>query len=242
MKSSSGTSLATAEPKRRRASEAAPVEPPASESLAETAYRRIEEMIVTRALPPDAMISENRLAEELGCGRTPIREALQRLRVEGYIAVHPRRGALVTPVSVLAQLDLLELRGPLEELVARLAAERATTAERQELRHWADELEQAGRAQDYARFMRANRTLHEVRVRATRNTMLVQHMRLVHGQAARFWYSYIADTNSFETAGELLARLGRAVADGNGPAAVEAAATFLRFLGDLTQRAIERRL
>ena len=60
--------------------------------MAEGAYRAIEEMIVTRQLPPGTMVSENQLSEQLGCGRTPIREALQRLRFQGYVDIHPRRG------------------------------------------------------------------------------------------------------------------------------------------------------
>ena len=66
-------------------------------SLAEGAYRAIEEMIVTRQLRPGSMVSENQLSEQLGCGRTPIREALQRLKFEGYVEIHPRRGVLVAP-------------------------------------------------------------------------------------------------------------------------------------------------
>ena len=66
-------------------------------SLAESAYRLIEEMIVLRELPPGSMISESRLAEEVGCGRTPVREALLRLKHEGFIEVFPSRGAMVAP-------------------------------------------------------------------------------------------------------------------------------------------------
>src|SRR3954469_4503445 len=61
-------------------------------SLANRAHRRIEDMIVTGALPPGAMISENGLREQLNVGRTPIREALQRLSLEGFVDIHPSRG------------------------------------------------------------------------------------------------------------------------------------------------------
>ena len=92
-----------------------PEAPPGS--LAEGAYRALEEMIVTRQLRPGSMLSENQLSEQLGCGRTPIREALQRLKFEGYVEIHPRRGVLVAPIDVLKQLELLEVRRPLENLV-----------------------------------------------------------------------------------------------------------------------------
>ena len=107
-----------------------------TESLAEVAYRAIEEMIVTRRLRPGSMISENQLSEQLGCGRTPIREALQRLKFEGFVEIHPRRGVLVAPIDVVKQLELLEVRRPLECLVVRLAAVRALDRERAEMRRW----------------------------------------------------------------------------------------------------------
>ena len=70
-------------------------------------------MIVTRQLRPGSMISENQLSEQLGCGRTPIREALQRLKFEGFVEIHARRGVLVAPIDVVKQLELLEVRRPL---------------------------------------------------------------------------------------------------------------------------------
>jgi DNA-binding GntR family transcriptional regulator len=107
---------------------------PPEQLLADVAFVQIEEMIITRRLPPGSMISEGQLAVELEMGRTPVREALQRLRQIGFVEMLPRRGTLVAGVDIRQQLELLEVRRPLEELVVRMAALRATPEERTNLR------------------------------------------------------------------------------------------------------------
>ena len=79
-------------------------------------------MIVTLRIAPGAAVSEQELAGNLGIGRTPIREALQRLAREGLVAILPRRGILVSGIDVKRQLRLLEVRRELERLIARSAA------------------------------------------------------------------------------------------------------------------------
>ncbi|PMX27816.1 GntR family transcriptional regulator, partial [Pseudomonas sp. MPR-R2A7] len=86
-------------------------------------------MIITHRLAPGAMVSEGELGAELGLGRTPVREALARLKTIGFVEVHPRRGVLVTQVDIIKHLELLEVRRPLDETVARCAIARATEAD-----------------------------------------------------------------------------------------------------------------
>ena len=83
-------------------------------------------MIVTLQLAPGSVVSEAELTARLGLGRTPVREAVQRLAQERLVDVFPRRGIQVTTVDALALGDLGEVRLQLESLAARLAAERAT--------------------------------------------------------------------------------------------------------------------
>ena len=214
----------------------------APESLAEFAYRRIEEMIVTRALPPGSMISENGLAEELKCGRTPVREALQRLRNEGFVEIHPRRGALVSSIDVMRQIELLEVRRSLEDLVVRLAAERANAPERAEMLRLADAIVAAAAAADQAGYLAANRSIHEIEARAARNAVLAKTIGVIHGLSRRFWYAYIEDTGTFDTGARLHAVTLRAIAASDAAGAADGAARLLDFLNDLTQRALLRRL
>ena len=99
-------------------------------TLTDKAYAQIEELIVTLQLPPGTVLSELVLADRLGIGRTPIREALQRLSRDGLVNILPRRGVLVSEIDLRSQLRLLEVRRELERLMARGAAERASDEER----------------------------------------------------------------------------------------------------------------
>src|SRR5690606_36632574 len=133
-----------------------------TELISDVAYSAIQNLIVTGRLRPGSMISENELREELNCGRTPIREALQRLKLEGFVEIHPRRGALVTTIDIRQQLELLELRRPLENLMVRLAARRATPDQRQTMRQLAGEMDAAVRRDDRDKYFGINRAIHEI--------------------------------------------------------------------------------
>ena len=80
----------------------------ARQSLTGQAYRKLEEMIATLELPPGAVLSEAQLIEALDIGRTPIREALQRLAVEGLVEILPRKGILVSYTNPQKQLLILD--------------------------------------------------------------------------------------------------------------------------------------
>src|SRR4051812_9287514 len=99
-----------AEAKRvRRRGPAAP-DPADTMPLADRAWRALEEEIVTLRIAPGSVVSEAGLSAQLGLGRTPVREALQRLATEGLVQILPRRGIIVTEIDVAAQLRLLEVR------------------------------------------------------------------------------------------------------------------------------------
>ena len=108
-------------------------------SLADKAYHEIRLLIVSLELAPGAVIDERELIERLEIGRTPIREALRRLAHERLVEVYPRRGMFVTGVDVRELARLSEVREVLEPEAARLAAERATDAEREQLSAIAEE-------------------------------------------------------------------------------------------------------
>jgi DNA-binding GntR family transcriptional regulator len=212
-----------------------------SMSQADAAYCRVEEMIVTRALAPGQMVSEKQLSDELGCGRTPLREALQRLKLEGYVEIHASRGILVAPIDVVRQFDLLEVRRSLEDLMVRLGAERASPSEREHLRALARDLQAAGEANDRAAYLHLNRALHLALASATHNDMLATSIAIIHGQSRRFWYSQVDGQGLFEEAARLHGATLRAVADGHAGDASRHAAAFLDFLETLTRTALERR-
>lgn len=209
-------------------------------SLAELAYTQIEEMIVTRRLAPGAMISENQLGEELGMGRTPVREALARLKLIGFVEVHPRRGVLVSGVDVIRHLELLEVRRPLEERIARSAAERATSEDLAAIgRHAADLAAAAARA-DRIGYFRAKRLLHQAEVQAAYNQVMTMTMGALHAQSRRFWYTY-EPTDSFAEGARLHGEVAARLVARDGEGAVRGVAALFAFLDRLTRAALDRR-
>jgi len=107
---------------------------------ADRAYVTIRGLIVSLALPPGAVIDERELMRRIGLGRTPVREALRKLAQEQLVEVFPRRGMFVTGVDVRDLARISEVRTALEPEAARLAAERATDEERQELAELSDQI------------------------------------------------------------------------------------------------------
>jgi DNA-binding GntR family transcriptional regulator len=157
-----------------------------SASLADRAYHRIREMIVTLELPPGSVIDERELAERLGVGRTPIRQALRRLAGERLVDVYARRGTLVAPVNVRDLASLAELRRELESFAARLAAERLTAADRADLAGLRDELERAPADSERSLIeldQRIHRRVHE----AAHNPFLESALDAIYVLSLRIW-------------------------------------------------------
>ncbi|WP_191621314.1 GntR family transcriptional regulator [Marinihelvus fidelis] len=188
-------------------------------SLAEQAYDRLEEMLVTLALPPGESLREQVLAERLGMGRTPVREAVQKLASEGLLRIIPRKGLEVTPVDRGDLVRVLEVRRVLERLMVVKAAERATPDQRRALHAVASHLD--ANAGDLETFFRLDRRLNEVLARACRNAWLVQSLSPLHAHCRRLWYLHRGhlDLGAAAVSHEALAR---AVGDGDGAGAVRA--------------------
>ncbi len=209
-------------------------------SLSETAYETIEAMIVTGELSPNMLLSESELARQLGCGRTPVREALQRLSYEGFVDILPRRGVMVTHFDVTQQLDLLEMRRPMEELMVRLAARRASLSQREMMRAVALEFEAAVENADIDSYIRCNRRAVHLEAEATGNALLQRHMSMVHGLARRYWYGQISAPESMAGAARCHCSVLRAVAAREEDAAASAANALIDFLDSVARRALHR--
>lgn len=211
-------------------------------SSAEIAYAAIQRMIVIGELPSYELLSESDLARRTGCGRTPVREALQRLKFEGFVTILPRRGIMVTSADITRQLELLETRRPLEDLMVTLAADRASDAQREEMRRLADELEEAIAARDRERYLTINQAIHRIEAEATHNRYLVRQIDIIHGLSRRFWYSFISDTDSFAGAAVHHAGTLRAIAAGDGASARNQCARLLDLLEAVAKKVIQERL
>src|SRR5262249_55962534 len=160
------------------------------ETLTEQAYRLIEEQIVTLRLKPGDVLSEQMLSASFKIGRTPIREALQRLAREGLITILPRKGILVSDINPRNQLLVLEVRREIERLLSRTGAERATKEQRAQLQNIAQGMDRAAKTNNDLEFMRLDRELNRLMIECAHNDFAARSMKLLQGLSRRFWYMH----------------------------------------------------
>ncbi len=209
-----------------------------SASLSESAYRRIEELIVTLQIPPGTVVSEAALSKRLGIGRTPIREALQQLARERLVMVLPRRGIMVSEVNVRTQLRLLEARRELERLIASRAARRASEAERRRYREIAVEMEEAARKNDDIGFLRLDHEFNSLNIAASRNEFAAGAMALMAGLSRRFWFIHHKEVADLPVTARLHADIARAIAKGDEAQAGAASDRLIDYVEDCARATV----
>jgi DNA-binding GntR family transcriptional regulator len=189
------------------------------ETLTDKAYRALEEEIVTLRIPPGTVVSEAILSRRLGVGRTPVREALQRLAREGLVVILPRRGIVVSQIDPIRQLRLLEARREIERFLARSATERATPVQRIQFREIAAGMDAAAGNGDDIGFMRLDREFNLLVLDAACNEFAAAAMSLMNGLSRRFWYVHYRQVADLPLAARLHASIARSIADGDQDAA-----------------------
>jgi DNA-binding GntR family transcriptional regulator len=199
----------------------------------------LEERIVTLQIAPGAVVSESELSKRLRIGRTPIREALQRLARERLIVILPRRGIMVSEINVGSQLRLLELRREVERLLARGAARRASDAEREAFRRIAEGMERAARDNDDRAFMRLDRQFNLAVIAAARNEFAAGAMSLMHGLARRFWYVHYKRVADMPLSARLHADIARAIAEGDEARSAAAVDKLLDYIEEFTRATVD---
>lgn len=209
-----------------------------AESRAKLAYRLIEEMIVTLQLPPGSRVSENRLSAELGIGRTPIREALQRLAYERTVRILPRAGAIVSQIDVVDQLNLIEIRREIERIIARRAARLASRKDREAFEYLAEDFDAAARNDDEKLFMKSDRRFNNLIVQSAQNNYAELAMGPIQAQTRRFWYLHFQNFGDIPTVSLLHAAVARAVVAGEEDAAGRTSDALLDYVEEYTNRTI----
>ncbi|MFC9125596.1 GntR family transcriptional regulator [Streptomyces sp. NPDC057099] len=161
-------------------------------SLAERAYRAIRDRLVMLEIRPGAPIHEEQLAQSLGVGRTPVREALKRLQYERLITTYPRRGTFATEVNITDLAHISEVRQELEPLAAAQAARRATAADRAALTALRQELASApsGRHDDTG-LMHLDLRVHRAVYAAAHNPYLEDTLVRHDNLATRIWCLFL---------------------------------------------------
>ena len=209
-------------------------------SLSQQAYLQIRDKIVRLQLAPGDVIREDALQAELGIGRTPIREALQRLARDQFVTVIPRRGMLVSPIDVMELSMLYETRAILEPYAMRLAAVRG----KQE--HWdamASALESSRRSNvSNSDLMRIDRRCHEIVWDAANNRFLTDTLDMMYAQSDRLWHLYIADVEDMRHALEEHTEMYQALAAGDGDLAAKLAESHVRAFDEEMSLAVRKNL
>ncbi|TGQ43982.1 GntR family transcriptional regulator [Mesorhizobium sp. M00.F.Ca.ET.216.01.1.1] len=171
-----------------------------AEPVAAKAYRTLEHMIVTLELAPASFVTEGALIERLGLGRTPVREAIQRLAWEGLLDVRPRAGIAIAPLHPGDWLRVLDARRGVEVVLARSAA-RFVTREAADLFHDAAlAMQKAVIAGNVLAFIQADKALDEALALAADNPFAARLAAPLQTHSRRFWFRYKADTGLVESA------------------------------------------
>jgi DNA-binding GntR family transcriptional regulator len=208
-------------------------------TMTDRAYRQLEELIVMLQLPPGTVLSEQVLAQRLDIGRTPIREALQRLARDGLVVILPRRGILVSEINLRTQLRLLEVRRELERLMARLAAERASAAECREFTDIAAGMNAASRASDDIAFMRLDRQFNALVAQAARNEFATRSMGLMNGLSRRFWYQHYKEVADLPLAASLHAAVATAIGERDPERAAAASDRLVDYIESFARKTLD---
>jgi DNA-binding GntR family transcriptional regulator len=212
-----------------------PAPPTRAETLTEQAYRLIEEQIVTLRLKPGDVLSEQMLSANLKIGRTPIREALQRLAREGLVTILPRKGILVSDINPRNQLLVLEVRREIERLLSRAGAERATKEQRAQLLEIARGMDRAAKTNDDIAFMRLDREMNGLMIETAHNDYAARSMKLLQGLSRRFWYMHYREAADLPLCARLHANQARAVAEGNAGTAARASDKLMDYVENFTR-------
>ena len=161
--------------------------------LRDVVFNTLRKAILTGELKPGERLMEIHLANKLGVSRTPIREAIRKLELEGLVIMIPRRGAEVAQITEKSLKDVLEVRRALDALCAELACDRISDEGMEKLKQACDKFEYATSTEDAATIAAADVALHDIIVQATGNERLIQLINNLSEQMYRYRFEYIKD-------------------------------------------------
>ena len=208
-------------------------------SKAQQAVDLLQDMIEQGDLAPGSMVSENKLVEMTGLGRTPIREAIQRLALSHMIRIHPSRGLEIPAITVEDQLSSLEVRRSLEPLAVELACARANGDQRAAMRDLAGRLGGSFTLPEYGVTVRAT---HAMIIEAARNPFLGAAMLPLQTLSRRFWIMHAHDRrHEIRRGGDLHRAMLSAIAARNIEHARAASLALNDYLVQFTLEVVSRR-
>ncbi|QPQ23662.1 GntR family transcriptional regulator [Lonsdalea populi] len=158
----------------------------------ELAYRRFKQLLVTLSYKPGEYVNTAQVMNALDMGRTPVNQAIHRLANEGLLQVIPRKGVMVSPLSINDALELIDVRLANESLCIRLACQRATGAQLSELSELNHQIEAACQARDLIQMMTLDHQFHQMLAQIAGNSTLTDILSVLHARAQRFWASTLS--------------------------------------------------
>ena len=206
---------------------------------ADIAYREIEERIVTLRLAPGTLLSEQALSKELEIGRTPIREALQRLSYEGLVHILPHRGVLVSEIDLMRQFRMVELRRAVETFVVQTACRRGTEAQCAEMAKVAEALEEAAEEENVMKFIRLDQEMDRIICDMAQNEFATKTLRLMSSLTRRFWFLQHTRRGGVSRCARLHAKIAHAVAASDGSAAIASTNGLLDYIEELSYESLD---
>ena len=161
--------------------------------LRDVVFNTLRQAILKGELAPGERLMEIQLAEKLGVSRTPIREAIRKLELEGLVLMIPRKGAEVARISEKSLRDVLEVRRSLEELAIELACERMSQEELDDLTQAQEAFRQAIERGEAMAIAETDEHYHDLIYQGTGNEKLVQILNNLREQMYRYRLEYIKD-------------------------------------------------
>ncbi len=194
--------------------------------LRDVVFETLRDAIITQVLKPGERLMEIQLADEMGVSRTPVREAIRKLELEGLVVMVPRKGAYVAGVSMKDIHEVYEVRAALEMLAVTLAAERITdeeldALERQVLKE--SEVEKNGDEHALDNIIYIDSTFHDIIYQAAHNQRLVQFVNILQEQLQRFRAASLSRPGRSKTALVEHKQIVEALAERNGELAAKLA-------------------
>lgn len=183
--------------------------------LRELVFEALREAIINGDLPPGERLMEVQVAEELGVSRTPVREAIRKLELEGLVAMIPRKGAYVSGLSMKDLIEVFEIRGALEGVASSLAAERATEEELEDLERYLVKTAELIESKDFAGVVEVDTDFHSLLYKTSRNSRLAQIINNLREQIQRFRQTSLSYPGRMKEALEEHRKIVEAISDRN---------------------------
>lgn len=184
--------------------------------LRDIVFETLRDAIINQALKPGERLMEIQLAEEMGVSRTPVREAIRKLELEGLVVMVPRKGAYVAGISMKDIHEVYELRSALESLAANLAASRITPEELEEMERQVVKEAEETESNNLSNIVTIDTTFHDLLYQAARNQRLVQFINILQEQLQRFRAASLSSPGRSKFALEEHKKIVEALAERNG--------------------------